>query len=87
MFPDILALAIGQVGGVGNQIAALVREIILQIFQIATPVIHVISIGMIGLGLMLVALKQEYLGYRMVSAGIVGLVMIHLVIPYALGYI
>ena len=80
-------VALAQLGGIGQQIAAAIREIILTIVEILTPIVDILGIGMIIFGLLLVGLRQEFYGLRLIIGGGIALAMIHLVIPMLLGFI
>jgi hypothetical protein len=81
-------MVLGQVGGLGGQIAEAIKGIILQIIELLTPIINVLGIGMIIIGLLLaLGLRQEFIGIRLVIGGALALATVHLVIPILLGYI
>jgi hypothetical protein len=83
-----MGLFLAQVGGLGGQIAAAIKGIILQIIELLTPIINVLGIGMIIIGLLLaLGLRQEFIGIRLVIGGALALATVHLVIPILLGYI
>jgi len=73
--------------GIGQQIAAAIKSIILEIITILTPVIDIIGVGMILFGLLLFALRQEFLGARLMIGGGIALAIVHLVVPVLLGFI
>jgi hypothetical protein len=81
-------MVLAQVGGLGGQIAAAIKGIILQIIELLTPIINVLGIGMIIIGLLLaLGLRQEFIGIRLVIGGALALATVHLVIPILLNYI
>jgi ABC-type uncharacterized transport system fused permease/ATPase subunit len=73
---------------VGNRIAEVVRNIITQLFEIATPVLTILGIGEIFFGLLLaLGLRQEWLGWRLVIAGLLTLVFTYIIAPFILQFI
>ncbi len=75
-------------GAVGTTVASMVREVILLIFEILTPIINIIGVGMVAVGLVLaLGLRQEFLGARLAIAGGLALATVHLIVPLLLTYI
>ena len=73
---------------VSNKIHEVVRNIILQIFEIAQPVLTVLGVGQILLGLLLaMGFRQEFLGYRLIVSGIITLVFTYIIAPFLLSFI
>jgi hypothetical protein len=73
---------------IGTRIAEVVRNIITQLFEIATPVLTAIGIGQILVGLLLAAgLRQEFIGYRLIVSGIITLVFVYIIAPFLLSFI
>jgi len=73
--------------GIGQEIAAVIKEAILEVFNALTPIIQLMAIAMIGIGLLMAALRQEFLAYRLISGGVVALVLLYVVLPYVLGWL
>jgi hypothetical protein len=74
--------------GIGNTIAAAIKDVILQIFEILKPIVNVIGIGMVLIGLLLgLGLRQEFLGFRLAIGGGLALLTIHVIVPMLLQYI
>lgn len=72
---------------VGRQIAESIKDVILTIIDFLTPIITVVSIGMIIIGLLLYALRQEFYGLRLIIGGAVALLVIYLIIPVILSFL
>ena len=72
---------------IGNQLAEAAKNIIIQIVDFLTPIVDVIGVGMILVGLILVALRQEFYGIRLITGGGIALAIVHLVIPIILGFL
>ena len=64
-----------------------VKRIIVDIVDFLSPVVTIICIGMIIVGAILVALRQEFYGARLIVGGGIGLAIIYLVIPLLLGFL
>ena len=63
------------------------KGIIIEIVDFLTPIINMICIGMIIVGLVLVAARLEYYGVRLIVGGGVGLAVMNLIIPMLLSLI
>jgi len=74
-------------GSIGNQLADAAKQIILQIVDFLTPIVDVIGVGMILVDLILVALRQEFYGIRLITGGGIALAIVHLVIPIIVGFL
>jgi len=74
-----------ELSGLSSNISSVVKQIILDIVDFLTPIVTMISLGMIIIGAILIALRQEFYGLRLIVGGGVGLAIIHLVIPALLG--
>jgi mannose/fructose/N-acetylgalactosamine-specific phosphotransferase system component IIC len=73
---------------IGQQIATAIKNVIIEIFNILTPIINVIGIGMVLVGLLLgLGLRQEFLGFRLAIGGGLALLTVHIIVPLLLGYI
>ena len=64
-----------------------IKQIIVDIVDFLTPIITVICIGMIIIGVVLIALRQEFYGIRLIIGGGIGLAILYLVIPLLLGFV
>jgi hypothetical protein len=74
--------------GIGNTIAAAIKDIILQIFEILKPIVNIIGIGMVLIGLLLgLGLRQEFLGFRLAIGGGLALLTVHIIVPLLLTYV
>jgi hypothetical protein len=74
--------------GIGQQIASAIRQVIIAIIDVLTPVINVLGVGMILVGLLLgLGLRQEFLGFRLAIGGGLALLTIHVIVPMLLQYI
>ena len=77
-----------QIGGIGQQIAAAIRQVIIDIIAILTPIINILGVGMIVVGLLLgLGLRQEFLGFRLAIAGALALLTVHVIVPLLLGFV
>jgi len=73
---------------VSTRISELIRNIITTIFEVAQPVLIALGVGQILLGLLLAAgFRQEFIGYRLIIAGIITLVFIYFVVPFLMSFI
>ena len=73
---------------VGERIAQVVRSIVTQLFEIATPILTAIGIAEILIGLLMAAgFRQEFIGYRLIIAGVITLVFTYVVVPFLLSFL
>jgi len=73
---------------IGEQLAESIRQIIIDVLGILTPIVNVLAISMIILGLLVaLAFRQEWLGYRLIIGGGLALATVHLLIPTLLGFL
>jgi hypothetical protein len=73
---------------IGAQIANAVRNVILEIISILTPIINILGVGMIAVGLLLgLGLRQEFIGFRLAIGGALALLTIHVIVPLLLGFV
>jgi hypothetical protein len=70
-----------------EQIASSIKGIIVDVVDFLTPLLTVISIGMIIIGAILLAARQEFYGLRLIIGGGIGLIIIYLIIPLLLGFL
>ncbi len=83
---ELLALING--GAIGSQIASAIREIVMLVFEILTPIVNILGVAMIAIGLLIaLGLRQEFLGFRLVIGGALALATVHLIVPLLLTYI
>ena len=68
-----------------SSITSSIKQIIIDIVDFLTPIVTVICVGMILVGALLIALRQEFYGVRLIIGGGIGLAIIYLVIPMLLG--
>ena len=73
--------------GLAATISASIKQVVIDIVNFLTPIVTVICIGMIILGVLLISLRQEFYGLRLVISGGIGLAIIYLVIPLLLGFL
>ena len=71
----------------GSQLASSIKDVIISIVDFLTPIITVVAIGMILVGVILYALRQEFYGLRLIIGGAVALAIVYLGIPIILGYL
>jgi len=73
---------------ISKKINEVVRNIVIQIFEIAQPVLTVLGVAQILLGLLLaMGFRQEFLGYRLIVSGIITLVFTYIIAPMLLSFI
>jgi hypothetical protein len=72
---------------VGQQIAALVKNITLQIIEVLSPILTTIGVVMIIFGAIALSAGREWLGYRLLIGGGMLLVTVHFVVPMLLQFI
>jgi hypothetical protein len=73
---------------IGNSIASAIRNIVVMIFEILTPIVNIIAVGMVLTGLLLgLGLRQEFIGFRLIIGGALGLLTIHIIVPLLLQYV
>jgi hypothetical protein len=73
---------------VGERIADVVRSIVLSIFEVATPIVNTAGVALIILGLLLwFGARQEFLGWRLLAAGILMLIFMNVVAPMLMQFI
>jgi hypothetical protein len=77
----------GQLSGLASTLSASIKQIIIDIVEFLTPIITVICVGMIIIGAVLVALRQEFYGIRLIISGAIGLAILYLVVPLLLGFL
>jgi hypothetical protein len=70
-----------------STLSASIKQIIIDIVEFLTPIITVICVGMIIIGAVLIALRQEFYGIRLIIGGGIGLAILYLVIPLLLGFL
>jgi hypothetical protein len=73
---------------IGSSIASAIRNIVVMIFEILTPIVNIIAVGMIAVGLLLgLGLRQEFIGFRLIVGGVLGLLTVHVIVPLLLQYV
>ena len=68
-----------------STLSASIKQVIIDIVDFLTPIVTMVCVGMIIAGTILVALRQEFYGLRLIISGGIGLAIIYLVIPLILG--
>jgi len=70
---------------IANRFANAAKQVIVEVVDFLTPIIDVICAGMIIVGVILAAgLRQEFYGIRLIVAGGIGLLVMHVVVPVLL---
>jgi hypothetical protein len=88
ILPVVVPMPLITMGDVSQRITDVVRSIVIQVFEVVTPIINVVGIALIILGLLLwFGARQEFLGWRMVATGALMLIFIHIVAPFLLSFI
>ena len=73
---------------VSERITQVVRNIVNQLFEVLTPVIDVLGVAQIVIGLFLaLGLRQEFLGWRLIVAGGIMLIFVHVIAPFLLSFL
>jgi hypothetical protein len=73
---------------IGSSIASAIRNIVVMIFEILTPIVNIIAVAMITIGLLLgLGLRQEFIGFRLIVGGVLGLLTVHVIVPLLLQYV
>jgi hypothetical protein len=78
---------------ISSRIAEVVRNIVVSVFEIFSPIINIPIINILGIaqiviGLLLaLGLRQEFLGWRLIAAGIIMLIFVHVIAPFLLQFI
>ncbi len=81
-------LVVLQAAGIGQQIAQAIRQVIVEIINILTPIINILGVGMVAIGLLLgLGLRQEFLGFRLAIGGALALLTVHIIVPLLLGFV
>jgi hypothetical protein len=70
-----------------EQIASSIKGIIVDVVDFLTPLLTVVCVGMIIIGVILLAARQEFYGLRLIIGGGIGLIIIYLIIPLLLGFL
>jgi hypothetical protein len=82
------AMPLITMGDISQRIAEVVRNIVFAVFEVVTPIINVVGVALIILGLLLwFGARQEFLGWRLLAAGILMLIFVHVVAPFLLSFI
>jgi len=68
-----------------SNLSGAIKQIIIDIVDFLTPIVTMVCVGMILVGALLIALRQEFYGVRLIIGGGIGLAIIYLVIPMLLG--
>ena len=75
-------------GEVSQRIADVVRSIVMTVFEIATPIVNIVAVAQIILGLLLwFGARQEFLGWRLLAAGVLMLIFMNVVAPMLMQFI
>jgi multisubunit Na+/H+ antiporter MnhG subunit len=86
MLPAVVPLI--TLGDISQRIADVVRSIVIQVFEIATPIVNIVAIAQIIIGLLLwFGARQEFLGWRLLAAGILMLIFMNVVAPMLMQFI
>ena len=73
---------------ISSRITEVIRNIVMMIFEIATPIVNILGIAQIILGLLLwFGARQEFLGWRLIVSGLLMLVFMNVVAPFLLSFI
>jgi hypothetical protein len=88
MLPAVVPMPLITMGDISQRIADVVRSIVIQVFEIATPIVNIVAIAQIIIGLLLwFGARQEFLGWRLLAAGILMLIFMNVVAPMLMQFI
>jgi len=76
---------LSNLSNLASTLSASIKQVIIDIVDFLTPIVTMVCVGMIIAGTILVALRQEFYGLRLIISGGIGLAIIYLVIPLILG--
>ena len=69
---------------IAQQFVNAIRQIIFEVVDFLTPIVNIIGAAMVVLGLVMIALRQEFYGIRLIIGGGITLIFMNLVIPLIL---
>jgi len=72
---------------IANRFASAVKEIIIEVVNFITPIVDMVAMGMILMGVILIALRQEFYGIRLIVAGGIALIVMHVIVPVLLSFL
>jgi hypothetical protein len=73
---------------ISQRISEVVRSIVMSVFEVATPIVNTVGVALIILGLLLwFGARQEFLGWRLLAAGVLMLIFMNVVAPFLLSFI
>jgi len=88
ILPAAMPMPLITMGDISQRIADVVRSIVMTIFEIATPIVNIVAIAQIIIGLLLwFGARQEFLGWRLLAAGILMLIFMNVVAPMLIQFI
>jgi hypothetical protein len=86
--PAVVPMPLITASDISSRIAEVVRNIVMTIFEVATPIINILGIAQVILGLLLwFGARQEFLGWRLIVSGLLMLIFINIVAPFLLSFI
>jgi len=88
ILPAVVPMPLITASDVSSRIAEVVRNIVMTIFEVATPIVNILGIAQVILGLLLwFGARQEFLGWRLIVSGLLMLVFMNVVAPFLLSFI
>ena len=88
ILPAVVPTPLISASDISSRIADFVRSIVMTIFEIATPIVNIVAIAQIIIGLLLwFGARQEFLGWRLLAAGILMLIFMNVVAPMLIQFI
>ena len=88
ILPAAMPMPLITMGDISQRIADVVRSIVMTIFEVATPIVNIVGIAQIIIGLLLwFGARQEFLGWRLLAAGILMLIFMNVVAPMLIQFI
>ena len=80
-------MIMGHFQGVGEAIVSVIKETVIEVVQIVTPIITTVALAMVIVGLILISLRQEFYGLRLLIGAAIALIIVHFVVPVILGFL
>ena len=88
ILPAVVPMPLITASDISSRIAEVVRNIVMTIFEVATPIVNILGIAQVVLGLLLwFGARQEFLGWRLIVSGLLMLVFMNVVAPFLLSFI
>ena len=80
-----MVLQVATLKDLAGSLSSAIKQIIVDVIEFLTPIITIVAAGMIIIGTILIALRQEFYAIRLIVSGAIALIIIYLIIPVILG--